>query len=114
MIRLQERVKQADQAALRGNALMADGDYEQAMASFRDALALLPDGDDDQGSSSGLHHAVFRSSGGACQAARLKMANTPTRWHSSIRCWLQMSIPTMRRRRDCARRSWIRKFIRRP
>ena len=43
VIRLQERVKQADQAALRGNALMADGDYEQAMASFRDALALLPD-----------------------------------------------------------------------
>ena len=43
VIRLQERVKQADQAALRGNALMTDGDYEQAMASFRDALALLPD-----------------------------------------------------------------------
>jgi general secretion pathway protein D len=43
VIRLQERVKQADQAALRGNALMSDGDYEQAMASFRDALALLPD-----------------------------------------------------------------------
>lgn len=43
VIRLQERVKQADAAALRGNALMSDGDYEQAMASFRDALALLPD-----------------------------------------------------------------------
>ena len=44
VIRMQERVTQADAAALRGNALMSDGDYRDSMASFRDALALLPDG----------------------------------------------------------------------
>ena len=43
VIRMQERVKQADQAALRGNAQMGDGDYEESLANFREALVLLPD-----------------------------------------------------------------------
>ena len=43
VIRLQERVKQADAAAVRGKELMESGDLSAAMDRFRDALALLPD-----------------------------------------------------------------------
>lgn len=41
--RLQERVKKADEAALRGSQLLADGDYEGAITEFRAAIDLLPD-----------------------------------------------------------------------
>ena len=43
VIRLQENVKQADEAALRGSQLMADGDYQGAIDQYRAALDLLPD-----------------------------------------------------------------------
>jgi general secretion pathway protein D len=43
VIRLQERVKQADEAALRGSQLMADGDYQGAIDQYRAALDLLPE-----------------------------------------------------------------------
>ena len=43
VIRLQERVKQADEAALRGTQLMADGDYQGAIDQFHNALDLLPE-----------------------------------------------------------------------
>ncbi|MEC5126271.1 Amuc_1098 family type IV pilus outer membrane protein [Verrucomicrobiales bacterium BCK34] len=43
VIRLQERVKKADEAALRGSQLMADGDYQGAIDQYRNALDLLPD-----------------------------------------------------------------------
>ena len=41
VIRLQERVKQADEAALRGTQLMADGDYQGAIDQFHNALDLI-------------------------------------------------------------------------
>lgn len=41
--RLQERVKKADEAALRGSQLLADGDYEGAITEFKAAIDLLPD-----------------------------------------------------------------------
>ena len=43
VIQMQERVKKADEAALRGSQLMADGDYEGAIEQYRAALDLLPD-----------------------------------------------------------------------
>lgn len=43
VIQLQERVKKADEAALRGSQLMADGDYQGAIDQYRAALDLLPD-----------------------------------------------------------------------
>lgn len=43
VIRLQERVKKADEAALRGSQLMADGDYQGAIDQYRAALDLLPE-----------------------------------------------------------------------
>ncbi|NLT72173.1 MAG: hypothetical protein GXX91_15975, partial [Verrucomicrobiaceae bacterium] len=43
VIRLQENVKKADEAALRGSQLMADGDYQGAIEQYRNALDLLPD-----------------------------------------------------------------------
>ncbi|MCG8599981.1 MAG: type II and III secretion system protein [Verrucomicrobiales bacterium] len=43
VIRLQERVKKADEAALRGSQLMADGEYQGAIDQYRAALDLLPD-----------------------------------------------------------------------
>ena len=43
VIRLQEDVKKADEAALRGSQLMADGDYQGAIDQYRAALDLLPD-----------------------------------------------------------------------
>lgn len=43
VVRLQERVKKADEAALRGSQLMADGDYQGAIDQYRAALDLLPD-----------------------------------------------------------------------
>jgi len=43
VVRLQERVKQADEAALRGSQLMADGDYQGAIDQYRAALDLLPE-----------------------------------------------------------------------
>ncbi len=43
VIRLQERVKKADEAALRGSQLMADEDYQGAIEQYRAALDLLPD-----------------------------------------------------------------------
>jgi general secretion pathway protein D len=43
VIRLQENVKKADEAALRGSQLMADGDYQGAIDQYRAALDLLPD-----------------------------------------------------------------------
>ena len=43
VISLQERVKQADEAALRGSQLMADGDYQGAIDQYRAALDLLPE-----------------------------------------------------------------------
>lgn len=43
VIRMQEQVKQADEAALRGSQLMADGDYQGAIDEYRNALSLLPD-----------------------------------------------------------------------
>jgi general secretion pathway protein D len=43
VIRLQEDVKRADEAALRGSQLMADGDYQGAIDQYRAALDLLPD-----------------------------------------------------------------------
>ena len=41
--RLQERVAKADEAALRGSQLLADGDYEGAITEFKAAIDLLPD-----------------------------------------------------------------------
>lgn len=41
--RLQERVQKADEAALRGSQLLADGDYEGAITEFKSAIDLLPD-----------------------------------------------------------------------
>ena len=41
--RMQERVKKADDAALRGSQLLADGDYQGAITEFQAALDLLPD-----------------------------------------------------------------------
>lgn len=43
VIRMQERVKQADDAANRAAQLLSDGDYEGAIKEFRAALDLLPD-----------------------------------------------------------------------
>ncbi len=43
VIMMQEQVKNADNAALRGSQLMADGDYEGAVEQYRNALDLLPD-----------------------------------------------------------------------
>ncbi|HRQ87909.1 MAG TPA: type II and III secretion system protein [Bacteroidia bacterium] len=43
VIRLQENVKKADEAALRGSQLMADGDYQGAIDQYHQALDLLPD-----------------------------------------------------------------------
>ena len=43
VIRLQENVKKADEAALRGSQLMADGDYQGAIDQYRASLDLLPD-----------------------------------------------------------------------
>ena len=43
VIRLQERVRKADDAALRGSQLLADQDFEGAIAEFKAALDLLPD-----------------------------------------------------------------------
>ncbi|MEM7698775.1 MAG: hypothetical protein AAF236_10260, partial [Verrucomicrobiota bacterium] len=43
VIRLQERVKKADEAALRGSQLMADGDYQGSLDQYRAALDLLPE-----------------------------------------------------------------------
>ncbi|MDA7673505.1 hypothetical protein N8615_03855, partial [Verrucomicrobiales bacterium] len=43
VIRLQERVKKADEAALRGSQLMADEDYQGAIEQYKSALDLLPD-----------------------------------------------------------------------
>jgi len=43
VIRLQERVRQADEAALRGSQLMADGDYQGAIDQYYQALDLLPE-----------------------------------------------------------------------
>ena len=43
VIRMQEQVKRADDAALRGSQLMADGDYEGAVEQYKQAIELLPD-----------------------------------------------------------------------
>ena len=43
VIRMQEQVKRADDAALRGSQLMADGDYEGAVEQYKNAIDLLPD-----------------------------------------------------------------------
>ncbi len=43
VIQMQEKVKKADEAALRGSQLMADGDYDGAIGQYRAALDLLPD-----------------------------------------------------------------------
>lgn len=43
VIQMQEKVKKADEAALRGSQLMADGDYDGAIEQYRAALDLLPD-----------------------------------------------------------------------
>ncbi|MDF1816113.1 MAG: type II and III secretion system protein [Verrucomicrobiales bacterium] len=43
VIRMQEQVKRADDAALRGSQLMADGDYEGAVEQYNNAIDLLPD-----------------------------------------------------------------------
>lgn len=43
VIRLQERVKKADEAALRGSQLMADGDYQGSVDQYRNSMDLLPD-----------------------------------------------------------------------
>ncbi len=43
VVKLQENVKKADEAALRGSQLMADGDYQGAIDSYRAALDLLPE-----------------------------------------------------------------------
>lgn len=42
-LRLQETVKKADEAALRGYQLLANGDYQGSIDQFRAALDLLPD-----------------------------------------------------------------------
>ncbi len=42
VIRMQERVKKADEAALRGSQLMSDSDHEGAIDQYRTALNLLP------------------------------------------------------------------------
>lgn len=43
VIRMQEQVKRADDAALRGSQLMADGDFEGAVEQYNNAIDLLPD-----------------------------------------------------------------------
>lgn len=43
VIRLQEDVKRADEAGLRGSQLLVDGDYQGAIDQYRAALDLLPD-----------------------------------------------------------------------
>ena len=43
VIRLQERVKKADESALRGSQLMADEDYEGAFEQYRAGIDLLPE-----------------------------------------------------------------------
>lgn len=43
VIRLQERTKKADEAALRGSKLMASHDFQGAIDQYRAALDLLPD-----------------------------------------------------------------------
>lgn len=43
VVRLQERVKKSDEAALRGSQLMADGDYQGAIDQYRTSMDLLPD-----------------------------------------------------------------------
>jgi tetratricopeptide (TPR) repeat protein len=43
VIRMQEQVKQADEAALRGSQLMADGDYQAALQAYEKLLAQRPD-----------------------------------------------------------------------
>ena len=43
VLRLQDRVKQADSAAIRGFQLLADNDLEGAIDQYRAALDLLPD-----------------------------------------------------------------------
>lgn len=43
-IRLQENLKKAEEAALLGSQLMADGDYQGAIDQYRASLNLLPDG----------------------------------------------------------------------
>ena len=43
VIRLQERVKKADEAALRGSQLMADEDYQGAIEQYRSGIDLLPE-----------------------------------------------------------------------
>lgn len=43
VVRLQENVKKADEAALRGSQLMADGDYQGAIDQYRATLDLLPE-----------------------------------------------------------------------
>ncbi|MEM1443756.1 MAG: von Willebrand factor type A domain-containing protein, partial [Verrucomicrobiota bacterium] len=43
VIRLEERTKRADEAALRGSTLMADGDYQGGIDQYRVALDLLPE-----------------------------------------------------------------------
>ncbi len=42
VIRLQERIKKADEAALRGSQLSADGDYQRAVDQYRNSMDLLP------------------------------------------------------------------------
>ncbi|MEO0414663.1 MAG: Amuc_1098 family type IV pilus outer membrane protein, partial [Verrucomicrobiota bacterium] len=43
VIRMQERVKQADEAAIRGSQLYANGDYEGALDQYLQAIELLPE-----------------------------------------------------------------------
>ncbi|NRB72962.1 MAG: von Willebrand factor type A domain-containing protein [Verrucomicrobiales bacterium] len=43
VVRLQERVKQADEAALRGTQLQAEGDYQGAIDQYHAAIDLLPE-----------------------------------------------------------------------
>lgn len=43
LVKLQENVKKADETALRGSKLMADGDHQGAIDHYRAALDLLPD-----------------------------------------------------------------------
>lgn len=43
LVKLQENVKKADETALRGSKLMADGDNQGAIDHYRAALDLLPD-----------------------------------------------------------------------
>ena len=43
VIRMQEQVKRADDAALRGSRLMADGDFEGAVEQYKNGIDLLPE-----------------------------------------------------------------------